>query len=94
MRLSNKYGELQFFAPSLITVYVNDTAVGLVYQDGSITWSANASMNDYYYSIDSDNRVVWNDGKFLARNDVIVLGGDAIFANSNYTTVGGGEYNE
>lgn len=91
MRLSNKYGGIQFFAPSQLTVHVNDSAVMLAYKDGADTsWSINASLNTTIYSIDSDNRVVWNDGKFLAYNGAIVLGSESIIASGNYTTVEGG----
>ena len=90
MRLSKKYGGLQFFAPSAIRIYVNGEMVILAYKDGSAYWSENASLNPKAYSIDSNNQVVWENSEFLAYNDVIVLGSDFIVANGNYTTIGGG----
>ena len=95
MRLSNKYGGLQFFAvANPVYITVNGTKV-MLEGDEPVTFAYNASANTTSYTIDSNNRVVWNDGKFLAYNDVIVFGSNSIVANGNYTTVeGGGEYNE
>lgn len=95
MRLSNKYGGLQFFAlPNPIRIIVNGDIV-TVEGDRPVTFVHNASMNATFYTIDSNNQVVWNDGKFLAYNDVIVLGSDEIVSARSYTTIeGGGFINE
>lgn len=93
MRLSNKYGGLQFFAPApelgTTYIYVNSVFTGINIKNG-IRFSINADNNATRYTIDSNNQVVWNDGKFLAYNGVIVLGSDEIVANRYYTTVEGG----
>ena len=88
MRLSKKYSGLQFFAPYPIRIYVNDDTIQIIVWHG--TFATDQESNPALYTIDSDNRVVWNDGKFLAYNDVIVLGTDDMVDGRQYTTVGGG----
>lgn len=93
MRLSNKYGGLQFFAvldPGRIDIVVNGSNVTININStvANNTFAAAASNNSTTYTINSNNQVVWYDGKFLAYNNVIVLGSDQIVSNRSYTTVG------
>ena len=93
MRLSNKYGGLQFFAvpdPGRIDIVVNGSNVTININPTAAnnTFAAAASNNSKTYTINSNNQVVWYDGKFLAYNNVIVLGSDQIVSNRSYTTVG------
>lgn len=94
MRLSNKYCGLQFFAmPNPTRIIVNGDIV-TVEGDSPATVVHNANGNANNYTIDSDNQVVWKDGKFLAYNGVIVLGSDEIVSARSYTTIEGGFINE
>lgn len=46
MRLSEKYGGIQFFAPEVALVYVNGSKVFIYYrQEIGHTWSERASLN-------------------------------------------------
>lgn len=96
MRLSNKYGGLQFFAPvpdpGTSDIFVNGSSVVININPvvANNTFAAVASNNSTIYAIDSNNQVVWNDGKFLAYNNVIVLGSDEIVNYRSYTTIEGG----
>lgn len=102
LKLSKKYGGLQFFAPPKAIVNVNGEDYSLSYNDAApdYTWGGNANEvgNSDYYTI-SGNNVVWNNGEILQSNGVDVLPTDN-FTNVSpkpvYTTraAGGGTVSE
>lgn len=89
MRLSKKYGGLQFFAPApepnTISISVNGENVVLYYTETTNTFSKIAAASSAPYTI-SDNKVVWNDGTILQYNGTDVLPTDTVVANAAYTT--------
>jgi len=82
LRLSKKYGGLQFFAPVTLNITVNGTAY--VIFDGG-TWEACQPGNSDNFTI-SGNNVVWNDGTILQYNGADVLPTDTVIDNGAYTT--------